>query len=78
MSWIGNIFNAIFNNEGLRQEPVEEKVVATKMPVEAPVKVVDLQSMTKRQLEEYGRTLGLELDRRHNKAKLIARLESVQ
>ena len=77
MSWIGNIFNEIFNNEGLRQEPVEEKVVATKMPVEAPVKVVELKSMTKKQLETYGRTLGLELDRRHNKKKLIARLESI-
>ena len=77
MSWIGNIFNAIFNNEGLRQEPVEEKVVATKMPVEAPVKVGELKSMTKKQLETYGRTLGLELDRRHNKKKLIARLESI-
>ena len=75
MSWIGNIFNAIFNNEGLHQE---SKVTATKMPVEAPFKLVDLKSMTKRQLETYGRTLGLELDRRHNKAKLIARLESVQ
>ena len=77
MSWIGNIFNAIFNNEGLRQEPVEEKVVATKMPVEAPVKVVELKSMTKKQLQTYGRTLGLELDRSHNKKKLIARLESI-
>ena len=72
MSWIGNIFNAIF------EKPVEEKVTATKMPGEAPVKVVDLQSMTKRQLETYGRSLGIELDRRHNKKKLIARLESVQ
>ena len=71
MSWIGNIINAIF------EKPVEEKVVATKMPVEAPVKVVELKSMTKKQLETYGRTLGLELDRRHNKKKLIARLESI-
>ena len=47
------------------------------MPVEAPVKVVELKSMTKKQLETYGRTLGLELDRRHNKKKLIARLESI-
>ena len=31
--------------------------------------------MTKKQLESYGRELGVELDRRHNKAKLIARLE---
>ena len=72
MSWIGNIINLIF------EKPVEKKVTATKMPVEAPVKVVDLQSMTKRQLETYGRSLGIELDRRHNKKKLIARLESVQ
>ena len=69
MSWIGNIIKSIFNNEGLVQEPVEVKEKKPK---------VNLQSMTKRQLEEYGRTLGLELDRRHNKKKLIARLESAQ
>lgn len=72
MSWIGNIINSIF------EKPVKEKVTATKMPVEAPVKVVDLKNMTKKQLETYGRSLGIELDRRHNKKKLIARLESVQ
>ena len=69
MSWIGNIIKSIFNNEGLRQEPVEVKEKKPK---------VNLQSMTKRQLEEYGRTLGIELDRRNNKKKLIARLESAQ
>ena len=31
--------------------------------------------MTKKQLESYGRSLGIELDRRQKKAKLIARLE---
>ncbi len=69
MSWIGNIIKSIFNNEGLVQEPVEVKEKKPK---------VNLQSMTKRQLEEYGRTLGIELDRRNNKKKLIARLESAQ
>jgi len=69
MSWIGNIIKAIFNNEGLHKEPVEVKEEKPK---------VDLQSMTKRQLETYGRSLGIELDRRHNKKKLIARLESAQ
>ena len=68
MSWIGNIINAIFDNEGSQQESVVRK--ENQLP--------NLQSMTKRQLETYGRTLGVELDRRHNKAKLIARLESVQ
>ena len=66
MSWFGNIFKKILNNEGIKQEPIEE--------VEIPV---DLNVMTKKQLEEYGRTLGVELDRRHNKKKLIAKLEGL-
>ena len=66
MSWFGNIFKKILNNEGIRQEPIEE--------VEIPV---DLNEMTKKQLEEYGRTLGVELDRRHSKKKLIAKLEAL-
>ena len=36
---------------------------------------VDFFQMTKAQLEVYGRTLGLELDKRHNKADLIVELE---
>ena len=47
MSWFGNIFKKILNNEGIKQEPIEE--------VEIPV---DLNVMTKKQLEEYGRNLG--------------------
>ena len=66
MSWFGNIFKKILNNEGIKQEPFEE--------VEIPV---DLNVMTKKQLEEYGRTLGVELDRRHSKKKLIAKLEAL-
>ena len=31
--------------------------------------------MSKVELEEYGRTIGIELDRRHNKSKLIKELE---
>ena len=33
------------------------------------------EDMTKAQLETYGRTIGLELDKRHTKADLIAELE---
>ena len=36
---------------------------------------VDFSQMTKAQLEAYGRTLGLELDKRQNKTTLIAKLE---
>ena len=66
MSWFGSFFKKILNNEGIRQEPIEK--------VEIPV---DLNEMTKKQLEEYGRTLGVELDRRHSKKKLIAKLEAL-
>ncbi len=69
MSWIGNIIKKVFNNEGLNQTEPEPK------KVEKKVKKKNLKSMTKKQLESYGRELGVELDRRHNKAKLIARLE---
>ena len=36
---------------------------------------VDFSQMTKAQLEAYGRTLGLELDKRQNKTTLISVLE---
>ena len=34
----------------------------------------DLKSMSKNDLEDYGRTVGIELDRRHNKGKLVKEL----
>ena len=40
--------------------------------VSAPV---SFDSMSKDELEDYGRTVGIELDRRHNKKKLIKELE---
>jgi hypothetical protein len=58
-----NLFKAVFNNEGLNQQSIEEKRV-------------DLKSMTKKQLEEHGRSLGIELDRRHNKSILIETIEN--
>ena len=38
---------------------------------------IDYEAMTKRQLEEYGRTIGIELDRRQTKISLIEKLEAV-
>ena len=35
----------------------------------------DFSDMSKEELEAYGRTVGIELDRRHNKVKLIEELE---
>ena len=36
---------------------------------------VNFESMTKDELEDYGRTVGIELDRRHSKKKLVKELE---
>ena len=38
---------------------------------------IDYEAMTKRQLEAYGRTIGIELDRRATKNSLIQKLEAV-
>ena len=43
--------------------------------VQPTTQSIDYVSMTKAELEIYGRTIGIELDRRHNKSKLIKELE---
>ena len=42
----------------------------------ADSKVIDYEAMTKAELEVYGRTIGLELDRRQTKETLISQLEA--
>ena len=37
---------------------------------------MDFTTMTKAQLEEYGRTIGIELDKRNTKTTLISELET--
>ena len=54
-------------------EPVE-LVVEVPTPAEEVV-VVDLDTMSKRQLEAYGREHGIELDRRHSRTKLVEELK---
>lgn len=49
---------------------VEEEVKLT--PYESDVSFND---MSKKELEEYGRTVGIELDRRHGKNALVKELE---
>jgi len=38
---------------------------------------MNFQKMTKKQLEEYGRTIGIELDRRKTKKDMIAKLKQI-
>ena len=51
---------------------VEEAKPEPEFIAESPV---NFKSMSKDELEDYGRTVGIELDRRHNKRKLIKELE---
>ena len=59
-------------------EPVVEKVapVVEKTPVKK-TSDVSLESMSKKELESYGRTLGVELDRRHSRKDLVKELKEV-
>ena len=50
--------------------------VASTAPVESEVKTANLELMTKAELEVYGRTIGIELDRRQTKDTLIKQLEA--
>lgn len=52
-------------------EPVKKEALEVQKET-----IADFESMTKAQLETYGRTIGLELDKRHSKADLIAELKN--
>ena len=54
-------------------EPEPEEIVITEEPVVEQTN--DFESMTKSELETFGRTIGIELDRRHTKKALIQELE---
>ena len=54
-------------------EPEPEEVVVIEEPIVE--KANDFESMTKKQLEDFGRTIGIELDRRQSKEVLIKELE---
>ena len=78
MSKFGDLISGVTPETVVEEAPVpvveeaprpEEEVADT---VAAPV---NFESMSKDELEDYGRTIGIELDRRHNKKKLIKELE---
>ena len=60
-------------------EPVVEEVVEEVAEEEKEEEVVDetpdLSSMSKSELEEYGREIGVELDKRHSRKRLIGEIE---
>tara|TARA_B100000683_G_scaffold265585_1_gene296723 strand:+ start:298 stop:543 length:246 start_codon:yes stop_codon:yes gene_type:complete len=76
MSKFGDLINGVTPSE----TPVVEKPVVDTTPasVEDPVnpEPLNLWNLSKDELEDYGRTIGIELDRRHSKSKLVKQLES--
>ena len=80
MSRFGDLIHGKSDTTPVVETPVvEEEPVVDTAPasVEDPVdpEPLDLWSLSKDELEDYGRTIGIELDRRHSKSKLIKELE---
>ena len=84
MSKFGDLIAGV-SGETVVETPVVEPPVVEETPVvdTAPASVedpvdpepIDLLSLSKDELEDYGRTIGIELDRRHSKSKLVKELE---
>ena len=79
MSKFGDLISGTETVEPVETPVVEEAPVVDTTPssVEDPVdpEPIDLTSLSKDELEDYGRTIGIELDRRHSKSKLVKELE---
>ena len=84
MSKFGDLIAGV-SGETVVETPVVEPPVVEELPVvdTAPASVedpvdpepLDLPSLSKDELEDYGRTIGIELDRRYSKSKLVKELE---
>ena len=70
MSRFGDLLGGQKSAPAPAPEPVVEEVVEEEAPT--------LEDMSKKELEEYGRTLGIELDRRHKKEDLIEELKEAE
>ena len=64
MSKFGDLIGGVTSDDSVDETPVVQEVQS-----------VDISSMSKDELEDYGRTIGIELDRRHNKKKLVKQLQ---
>ena len=56
--------------------PVASNTTVPSEEVKPTTQSIDYESMTKAELEVYGRSLGVELDRRQTKETLISQLET--
>ena len=85
MSKFGDLIAGVSGETVVETPVVEEAPVVEEVPVvdSAPASVedpvdpepLDLWKLSKDELEDYGRTIGIELDRRYSKSKLVKELE---
>ena len=80
---VGNDLGLLCLQAGCTEvKDVKEAPVVEEAPVEEVVEEAaeekSFEDMTKVELEAYGRTIGIELDRRKKKSELIAELEAAQ
>ncbi len=71
-------FGDLISGKTLKTEvpkPVEEAPRPEEVIADTFSDTKNFSDMSKVELEEYGRTVGIELDRRHSKSKLIKELE---
>ena len=85
MSKFGDLIAGVSGETVVEAPVVEETPVVEEAPIvdSAPASVedpvdpepLDLWKLSKDELEDYGRTIGIELDRRYSKSKLVKELE---
>ena len=71
---MGHLRDLIKANSNQTPEVVPPAPIDTAPASVEPDEEVNLNTMSKIELEEYGRTIGIELDRRYTKDKLIEQL----
>tara|TARA_Y100001951_G_C11133017_1_gene179302 strand:+ start:265 stop:507 length:243 start_codon:yes stop_codon:yes gene_type:complete len=74
MSKFGDLINGTNTPDPLKDYEVTITGIDETPVIEEEI-TPDISSMSKDELEDYGRTIGIELDRRHNKKKLVKQLQ---
>ena len=74
MSWIINLIKKIF---GMKEEATDWKLPSDDSYSSNEIEeTVNFNKMNKKELEKYGRTLGIELDRRWSRSRLIDQISA--
>ena len=73
---VGEDIGLVCLQEGCKRVEEDSKPVDNKIEIEVKEESINFEDMTKIELEEYGRTIGIELDRRKKKSELIEELNA--